>query len=219
MGSAATERSGLRPDELVPIMRMSLAALAAFLTFGPLVAGAPAVAAERRMTGDELRDIARRELLWCEAYDATHDDCEVISLLRLRPDGSLSETSTLLLQAEPRLMVYIADSDEIEGDRLCGKVEASKTRFYFTLEGQAMSSEAAATLQALFRSQMAEFEGKTLCQAFFREEDPNVIREEITVDGERRTDLESTYRLHEGGAGLNLRPQLAPEDDSNRTTL
>lgn len=200
-------------------MRASLAALAAVLTLAPLAAAPQAQAAERRMTGDEIRDVARRELLWCEGYDAGKDDCEVVSLLRLRPDGSLSETSTLLLQAEPRLMVYIADSDEIDGDRLCGKVESQKTRFSFTLEGQAMSTEAAATLQALFRSQMAEFEGKTLCQAFFRGDDPNVIREEITVDGERRTDLESIYHLHEGGAGLNLRPQLAPEEDSNRTTL
>ena len=202
-------------------MRASLAALAAFLTLAPLTAAsaAAAAAAERPVTGDEIRDIARRELLWCEAYDTRNDDCEVVSLLRLRPDGSLSETSTLLLQAEPRLMVYIADTDQLDGDRLCGKIEGQKTRFSFTLEGQAMSAEAAATLQALFRSQMAEFEGKTLCQAFFRSEDPNVIREEITVDGERRTDLESIYHLHEGGTGLNLRPQLAPEEDSNRTTL
>ncbi len=200
-------------------MRASLAFLSALLVLAPLAAVSPAQAAERRLTGDEIRDIARRELLWCEAYDAGKDDCEVVSLLRLKPDGSLSETSTLLLQEDPRLMVYIADTDSIDGDRLCGKVESQKTRFSFTLEGQAMSSDSAATLQALFRSQMAEFEGKTLCQAFFRGENPNVIREEITVDGERRTDLESTYHLHEGGAGLNLRPQLAPEDDSNRTTL
>lgn len=201
-------------------MRASLAAaVSAFLTLAPLAAASPALAAERRMTGDEIRDIARRELLWCEEYDAGKDDCEVVSLLRLKPDGSLSETSTLLLQAEPRLMVYIADTDSIDGDRLCGKVESQKTRFAFTLEGQAMSSEAAATLQALFRSQMGEFEGKTLCQAFFRGENPNIIREEITIDGERRTDLESTYHLHEGGAALNLRPQLAPEDENERTTL
>jgi len=200
-------------------MRASLA-FSALLVLAPLAAAASsAQAAERRMTGDEIRDIARRELLWCEAYDAGKDDCEVVSLLRLKPDGSLSETSTLLLQENPRLMVYIADSDQIDGDRLCGKVEARKTRFSFTLEGQAMPPELAATLQALFRSQMEEFEGKTLCQAFFRGDNPNIIREEITVDGERRTDLESTYHLHEGGAGLNLRPQLAPEDDSNRTTL
>lgn len=204
---------------MVSIMRAALVALSAFFVLAPLAAASPALAAERRMTGDEIRDIARRELLWCEEYDAGKDDCGVVSLLRLRPDGSLSETSTLLLQDQPRLMVYIADSNEIDGERLCGKVEARKIRFAFTLEGQAMSAEAAATLQALFRSQMAEFEGKTLCQAFFRGEDPNVIREEITVDGERRTDLESTYHLRDGGAALNLRPQLAPEEDSNRTTL
>ena len=107
-------------------MRASLAALAAFLTLAPLTAAsaAAAAAAELPVTGDEIRDIARRELLWCEAYDTRNDDCEVVSLLRLRPDGSLSATSTLPLQPDPRWMVYSADTAPHDSDLPHGTLPA-----------------------------------------------------------------------------------------------
>ncbi len=198
-------------------MRSILAAglMAAMLGVLPGVA----FAGEHRMTADEIRDIARRELLWCEEYDATSDDCDVVSLVRLMPDGRLAETSTLLLQSKPRLQVFIADVDQIEGDRICSKVEAQRTRFSFTMDGAPLPADAALGLRMLFIAQLADFEGKTMCQAFFRGDDPNVVREEITVDGERQTELESTYHLREGTADLKLRPQLPADQDNNRTTL
>lgn len=200
-------------------MRHCLAAFSAAMALAASAVAGPASAAEQRLSGDELRDLVRRELLWCDDYDARTNDCDVVSLLRFQPDGSVSEASTLLLQEAPRLVVYIADTDRIVGDSLCGKVEARRTRFSFTINGQAMTEEASDALEMVFRSQMADLEGKTVCQSFFRGEDPNVVREEITVDGQRRTDLESTYHLREGDSGLNLRPRLAPDEDTNRTVL
>jgi hypothetical protein len=198
-------------------MRLILTAAAIALSLGALPA--PASAAEHRMTGAELRDIAQRGLLWCEEYDAAHDDCDVVTLVRLMPDGTIAETSTLLLQAEPRLQVYIADTDRIEGDRMCSKVEAAQTRFVFTLNGETLPETSAAGLRALFIAQMADMEGKMLCQAFFRSDDPTVIREEITVDGARRTDLESTYHLRDADTDLKLRPQFENGDNTTRTSL
>ena len=197
-------------------MRSILAAGLMTATLG-LLPGV-ALAGEHRMTADELRDIARQELLWCEEYDATTDDCDAVTLIRLPPDGRLTETSTLLLQADPRLQLLIVDVDQIDGDRLCSKVEPTRARFSFTMDGTPLAAEAAAGLHALFMAQMADMAGKTMCQAFFRSDDPMVIREEITVDGERQTDLESTYHLRPGATDMKLRPQLS-EDDSNRTTL
>ena len=61
MGSAASDPSGRSLSQMVLNMRASLAAfLSVFLTLAPLAAASPALAAERRMTGDEIRDIARR---------------------------------------------------------------------------------------------------------------------------------------------------------------
>lgn len=199
-------------------MRMVLAAaLIAFTAaFAPAL---PAMAGETRLTADEIRAIARRELLWCEEYSAETDDCQVITLVRLMPDGRVAETSTQLISEGPSLQVYIADTDRIEGDRLCSKINAEETKFHFTIDGQAASETATMGLRMLFVAQLEEFDGKTLCQAFFRGEDPNVIREEITVDGERRTDLESTYHLREGSTSLKLRPQITEDDENSQVHI
>lgn len=200
-----------------PVLAAALA-LASILV-PAFAAPAPAAAAERRLTGEEIREIARQELLWCEEYEAATDDCGVITLVRLMPDGTVSETSTQLISEGPDLQVYVADTDRIDGDRLCSKIDVENTRFHFTIDGQPASETAALGLRMLFAAQIEEFDGKTLCQAFFRGDDPNVIREEITLDGERRTDLESTYHLREGTTALKLRPQLTEEEDNSQVHI
>lgn len=198
-------------------MRRLIAALFALAALAALPG--PARAAESRLTGQDIRDIAGRGMLWCEEYEADGDDCGVVTLLRVMPDGRLATTSTLLLQAKPHLQVYIADVDQLDGDRLCSKVEMGRARFTFMLDGEKLADQAALGLTALFQAQLADMEGKTMCQTFFRTEDPNVIREEITVDGERNTELESTYHLRDADSALNLRPQLGDEPAANRTQL
>lgn len=179
-----------------------------------LPGGASAQTAERRMTADEIRDIARREMLWCESFDPEANSCDTITLIRLAPDGRLAETATVLVQAQPRLQVYIADHDTLDGDRLCSVIESEKTGFSFTLDGRPLQGTEALGLRLLFMSQLTEFEGKTLCQTFFWSGEDGAVREEITVDGKRRTDMESTYKLHDGNQGLDLRPQSSPETDN-----
>lgn len=192
---------------------MRILSLVATLLLTALAPAAPASAAEARLTAAEIRDIARREMLWCEEYEAATDDCSVVTLVRLLPDGRLAETSTMLLTESPSMQIYIADTNAIDGDRMCSKVEADKTQFSFVLEGQPAPEAAALGLRMLFAAQLQELDGKMLCQSFFRGEDPNVIREEITVDGERRTDLESVYQLRDGGTALKLRPQITETED------
>lgn len=196
-------------------MRSILAAATLFLT-ASLAPALPAQAAETRLTAAEITDIARRELLWCESYEAATDDCEVVTLVRITPDNRLAMTSTILLTQTPNMQIYIADTGQIDGDRVCSKFEAARTQFVFTMDGQPAPEATAAGLRLLFLAQLQEFEGKTMCQAFFRGDDPMVIREEITVDGERRTDLESTYRLYEGGTALKLRPQITETEQEQQ---
>lgn len=197
-------------------MRPVLVAVLAALTtaLAAIAPGASAQTLDVRLSAEDIRDIARRELLWCEEYQASTDDCDVVTLVRLLPDGAVVGTSTLLVSEGPNLQVYISDTDRIVGDRLCSKINVEETRFHFTIDGQPASGTAALSLRLLFAAQMEEFDGKTVCQAFFRGDDPDVIREEITVDDERRTDLESTYHLREGSTALKLRPQVS-EDDKN----
>lgn len=191
--------------------RASAWALSGFLLAGVAL---PAEAAPRRVTAAEIRDIAQREMLWCERYEDGGKDCDVVTLKRLLPDGRLAETSTLLLQDQPRLQVYIADFGAFEDDRLCTKMDSASTGFSFTLDGRPLEAAESLGLRLLFMAQMTEFEGKTLCQGFWWGDEPNEVVEEITVDGERRPDLESTYMLHDGDTGLNLRPQVSPDNET-----
>lgn len=183
--------------------RLALPLLAAVAVAGP--AAAQVQAAGRRITADEIRDIARREMLWCESFDADGQDCETITLLRLLPDGRVAETSTRLLQTEPKLQVFIADSGAISGDRVCSQIDSGTTGLSFTMDGRVLPTSESLGLRLMFMALMTEYEGKTLCQAFTWGDEPNEVIEEITLDGERRPELESTYMLRDGDAGLNLR--------------
>jgi hypothetical protein len=182
-----------------------VATLLCFAAPAPVASAVPGV--ERQLTAVELRDIARRELLWCDTYQEATDDCDGLILMRLGSDGRVLETTTLLLTAQPRVQVFVADVDDIKGNRLCSKVATARLAVAFTLEGRAVSADRTADLRALFVGSIEDLDGKTICQTFFHNGDTHRLREEVTVDGERRHDLETTYMLKDGAEGFGLRPQ------------
>jgi hypothetical protein len=191
---------------------MKIQSLAFLALLGTLVT-APAHAAdgERKLSGAEIRDMAKREVLWCDDYRKSSDDCSGVTVVRLLPDGRVSQTTTVLVSNSPRLQAFIGDVDQIKGDQVCGVVKAADTAVSFTLDGKPVPELAGLRLKAVLLSVLAELEGKTMCQSFYRGRDPMRLREEVTVDGARRQDLESTYVIREGRDGFALRPQI---DDS-----
>jgi hypothetical protein len=199
----------------------SLLALSAgfALAGGPAQAARPAHAhrakpvGEHRMTGAELLDLARREMLWCDGYEAATDDCEQITLMQVRADGVLTQTTTLLLEEQPRLQAFLGEVDKIDGGRLCSVIDSRDMPAGFLLEGHVVPEPNASTLRQALIDSLVDLHGKTVCQAFYRGPDPNRVREVITVDGKRREDLESTYMLRDGARGFALRaapPEKAP---------
>jgi hypothetical protein len=181
---------------------------------GALAAALPAAAAEpeHRLSGAEIRDLAKREVLWCDDYRRASDDCSGVTVVRLLPDGRVTQTTTILVSESPRLQAFIGDIDKIEGDRVCGVIKAADTAVSFTLDGKPVPELAGLRLKAVLLSVLAELEGKTMCQSFFRGGDKTRLREEVTVDGARRKDLESTYVIREGKDGFALRPQITDSD-------
>ena len=198
-----------------PVVLLPLAAV--------LMAAAPAVAApvapqgpEHRLTAIEIRALAKRELLWCDDFHAQNESCHAISLITLAPDGRLAETTTLLLSDGPRVQAFIGEVDDLKGDRVCSKVSVAQMPIAFTLEGRAAPADASAGWRDAFVDSVSELDGKTVCQAFYRGTDPNLLREEVTVDGVRRKDLETVYRLHDGKDGFDLRPQVSDATDDGQ---
>lgn len=202
-----------------PRMTNAAALLLAAALAAPAQAQVQAQELTQRLTGDDIRQIARDQLIWCENHEPANGDCETLSMVLLTPDGQLAQNSMMLVRDQPALQVVIGDFGEIDGDRICDDFTAAETSLSITLEGRPAPAELAAPIGALFAESLAEFEGKRICTAYFRAPgDPTLVREEITVDGERRTDLEAVYRLMPGDSGLLLRP-LVDEDDVQETTV
>ena len=189
-------------------MRVLVPLLAAVLA----LAASPALAKprEHRLTGAEIRELAQREMLWCDGWEDDTGDCDADTLLRLADDGRIVETTSLLISERPRLQVIFGDFDQIRGDQICSVMNVVEMPIAFTLEGRAVPSLLSLQLRAQVAESFAELDGKLICQSFYRGSDPTRLREQVTVDGKRREDLESNYVLREGAEGFALRP---PADD------
>lgn len=178
--------------------------------------GAPAhLAGEHRMTVAEVRDLARHGLVWCDGFHADTEDCDQVTLIEAQPDGRLVQTTTLLLETAPLLQAYLIEVDEVMGDRLCSVVDTATIPAGFTLEGKPVPEPTAGVLRKALLESLNDLQGKTVCQVFYRGADASRVREEITVDGKRRKDLESSYVLRDGEAGFALR---APPAEKSKGT-
>lgn len=178
-----------------------------------LLTPAGALAAERQLTGDQIRDLAKREVVWCENYRPIEKDCESLSMVSLQPDGGLRETGALRMSSTPDLLLVVDGRSRIEGNRICSVYQEETTKLAFVLNGSPVPAILARNLLGLARESMEEFRGKTLCQSFYTEGSMERLREEVTVDGQRRPDLESVYRIQPDEAGLAIRaPEADPEE-------
>jgi hypothetical protein len=186
------------------MIRIGASFIAAALLAGAFPAlGAPARQAEHRLTAAEIKELAQRELLWCDGFHPDTNDCQMITLMRLAKDGQVMQTTTWLDEAY--LQVYVGDIDRFVGDRICSRLDAKNMAAVFAIDGKTVQGPAAALLKQNLAERFAQFDGKVVCQAFYRGSDPTRLREEVTVDGERRPDLESNYVLRPGSDGFTLR--------------
>ncbi len=183
-------------------MRAAFAAVSALLLSALAL---PAAAQEAPMSAEQIRELARRDTVWCENYRAAQQDCETITLVSLLPDGSLRETGLMRLSGTPDLKLVVDGRSQITGDRVCSVFGDDTVKLNFLLNGRPAPQAMVGLLEGVVKEAMAEFEGKTFCQTFYRLSEAEV-REVITVDGDRREDLESRYRLQADEAGLDVRP-------------
>jgi hypothetical protein len=189
--------------------RIGASLLAAFALMGALPAAAAATnfAGEHRLTADEIRQLAHEGMLWCDSYHSATDDCQMVTLVGLLPDGRIGQTTTWVVEDKPLLQVYVGDVDQFEGDRICSTVDTRGMPIGFTLEGKAVPDSLSGALKQTLMQLFKPLEGQRVCQAFYRGTDPTRLHEEVTVNGRRRPDLESSYVLRAGADGFALRSE------------
>ena len=83
--------------------------------------------------------------------------------------------------------------------------------FGFRISGAPANAVQSSLLKAALLNDLADLEGHEICQTFWRQADPAILREEVTVDGQRRRDLEVVYRLGAPGQTFSLRADPEPE--------
>jgi hypothetical protein len=198
-----------------PIGALIFATLALAGATPSVAAEAPSLRGEHRLTAQEIRDLARRELLWCDSYRSQTDDCQMVTLMGLTPDGRVGQTTTWVVENKPLLQVFIGDVDQFEGDRICSTVDTAAMPIGFTLNGKALPESLSLALKQTLSQLFAPLQGKRVCQAFYRGADPNRLREEVTVNGKRRKDLESRYVLRTGAEGFALRSGTEDKSATN----
>ena len=184
-----------------------LAALA--LAAGLPAQAAPSAQGEHRLSAGEIRDLASKQLMWCDGYHPDTDDCQIVTLVSLMRDGRVGQTATWVEEQDPTIQIYVGEVDHFDGDRICSVVDTSTIPIGVTVNGKAVSAALAATLRPIIDKMFAALQGKVICQAFYRGADPSRLREEVTVNGQRQPDLESNYVLRPGADGFALRNATA----------
>jgi hypothetical protein len=178
-----------------------------------LVAAPFAVAAqERPLTDDEVRDLARREVVWCENWSDDTRDCESLYMLREGADGALIQSGMFVMSEQPAIRVLVAEVVTLIDGRLCSSGSTDELNIQATMDGQP-SLEASLMVRALFTEAMAEYADAQICQQLFATDDPAALEEIITADEERLPDFESSYRLGTVETGFLLRPVMDEESE------
>jgi hypothetical protein len=180
-----------------------LAALA--VSTGLPAQAAPSRGGEHRLNAEEIRDLASKQMMWCDGFHADTDDCQIVTLVTLMPDGRIGQTATWVEEEDPMIQIYVGEVDHFDGDRICSVVDTTAIPVGVTVNGKAVSSALTQTLKPIIDKMFASLQGKVVCQAFYRGADPTHLREEVTVNGRRQPELESNYVLRPGGDGFALR--------------
>jgi hypothetical protein len=140
----------------------------------------------------------------------------MVTLVGLLPDGRIGQTTTWVVEQKPLLQVYVGDVDTFEGDRICSTVDIATMPVGFTLNGKTVPQTLSLALKQTLTQLFQPLQGKRVCQAFYRGSDPNRLREEVTVNGKRRKDLESQYLLRRGAEGFALRGETDDKGNGSR---
>lgn len=131
----------------------------------------PAAAQERALTEDEVLDLARREVVWCENWSDETRDCDSLYMLREASDGTLIQSGMFVMSERPTIRVVMAEAVTLTDGRLCSSGSVDELNIQATMDGQD-SLEASLLVRAMLTEAMAEYADAEICQQLFATDDP-----------------------------------------------
>lgn len=177
-------------------MKIMLPALA---VFGTVLAGAaiapPAFADEAPLDREALRGLARSGEPLCGGWRDRDDSCEDVGFMELLPQDQVLHTYRFRISFDPDYEVVMQETTTIEDGALCSTYSMSNLKIRVLSDGEAAPTEPSLAIGAMLQESLADYEGKQICESYYRDAATDELTTVVTIDGERDPELESRYRV------------------------
>ena len=174
-----------------------------------------ALAGEAPLDREALRGLAQSGNPLCGGWRDRDDSCEDLGFMELLPQDQVLHTYRFRISFEPDYEVVMQETATIEDGALCSTYSLAGTTLRVLADGKAAPFEQAMAISALFQETLAEYEGKRVCESFFKDASTGELTTVVTIDGERDPELESRYRVLQPEERIHLR-QLDESVDPER---
>lgn len=167
---------------------------------------APAArAGEAPLDREALRDLAESGATLCGGWRDRDDSCEDVGFMELLPQDQVLHTYRFRVSLEPDYEVVMQETTTIRDNALCSTYSSDGLSVRVLADGKPAPLEQALAISALFQSSLAEYEGKQVCEAYFRDPASGELSTVVTIDGVRDPTLESSYRILTKDDRIHLR--------------
>ncbi|MDB5471606.1 MAG: hypothetical protein JWR84_3166 [Caulobacter sp.] len=174
-----------------------------------------AFAGEAPLDREALRSLARSGEALCGGWRDRDDSCEDVGFIELVAPDEVLHTYRFRISFEPDYEVVMQETATIEDGALCSTYSVGNLKVRVLADGEAAPTEQSMAISAMFQDSLAEFEGKQVCESYFRDQATGELNTVVTIDGIRNPDLESSYRVLTKDDRIHLR-QMDESADPQR---
>ena len=164
-----------------------------------------ALAGEAPLDREALRGLATSGEALCGGWRDRDDSCEDVGFMELLPQDQVLHTYRFRISFEPDYEIVMQETATIEDGALCSTYSLANLTVRVLADGQAAPTEQTLAISAMFEESLAEFEGKQVCESYFRDQATGELTTVVTIDGVRNPDLESSYRVLTKDERIHLR--------------
>lgn len=172
---------------------------------GALAIAPAALAGEAPLDREALRSLAQSGEALCGGWRDRDDSCEDVGFLELLPQDQVLHTYRFRISFEPDYEVVMQETATIEDGALCSTYSIANLTVRVLADGEAAPTEQSLAISALFQDSLAQYEGKQVCESYFRDQTTGELTTVVTIDGVRDPDLESSYRVLTKDDRIHLR--------------
>lgn len=172
---------------------------------GALTIAPAALAGEAPLDREALRSLAQSGEALCGGWRDRDDSCEDVGFLELLPQDQVLHTYRFRISFEPDYEVVMQETATIEDGALCSTYSIANLTVRVLADGDPAPTEQSLAISALFQDSLAEYEGKQVCESYYRDQETGELTTVVTIDGVRDPGLESSYRVLTKDDRIHLR--------------